>query len=122
MSKWRSGRCGALFVEIHRYGRGEGEAERLIKDKVVEWQHMKDRERVTEVLDYACRNGGVGRSVKRIWWKRYVTNCTPPHADPNLVSLSVSHLIHIRLNFISFFQCCMGCAHPSVLLHMVPQK
>ena len=46
----------------------------LMKDKVVEWQHMEDGERVTEVLDYACRNGGVSRSMERIWWKRFVTN------------------------------------------------
>ena len=46
----------------------------LMKDKVVEWQHMEDGERVTEVLDYACRNGGVSRSMERIWWKRFVTD------------------------------------------------
>ena len=59
---------------MHGYGRGEGEADKVDDNKVVEWQRMEDREKVTEVLDYACRNGGVGRSVERIWWRRFVTN------------------------------------------------
>ena len=32
------GRYGALFVEMHGYGRGEGEADKVEKDKVVEWR------------------------------------------------------------------------------------
>ena len=28
-SKWRSGRCGAPFVEMYGYGRGEGEADKV---------------------------------------------------------------------------------------------
>ena len=34
---------------MYGYGRGEGEA-----DKVVEWKHMEDRKRVAKVLEYAC--------------------------------------------------------------------
>ncbi len=45
---------------------------RLMKDKVVELQHMEDWERVTELLDYACRNGGVGRSG--FGGRNFVTN------------------------------------------------
>ena len=30
--------------------------------------------RVTEALDYACRNGGVGRSVEGTRWRHFVTN------------------------------------------------
>ena len=44
---------------------------RLMKDEVVEWQNMEDSERVTGVLSAACRNGGVGRSVERMWLKRF---------------------------------------------------
>ena len=39
---------------------------RLMKAKVVEWENMEDCERATEVLNYACRNGGIGRSMERI--------------------------------------------------------
>ena len=73
LSKWRSGRCGALLVEMHWYGR-EGEADKVDEDKVVGWQLVEDRVRVTEVLNYVCRNGGAGRSEVRIWWKLFVTN------------------------------------------------
>ena len=36
---------------------------RLMKEKVAEWQSTNDSEKVTmlTVLDYACKNGGVGR-------------------------------------------------------------
>ena len=42
---------------------------RLMEDKVVELKHMEDRERVAEVLEYACGNDEVRRSVERIWRK-----------------------------------------------------
>ena len=38
---------------MHWYDRGEGEHDKVDEDKVVEWQLMEDRERVTEVLDHA---------------------------------------------------------------------
>ena len=44
---------------------------RLMEDKVVEWKHMEDRERVAEVLEYACGNDEVSRTVERIWRKRF---------------------------------------------------
>ena len=44
---------------------------RLMEDKVVEWKHMEDRERVAEVLEYACGNDEVSRSVERICRKRF---------------------------------------------------
>ena len=44
---------------------------RLMEDKVVERKHMEDRERVAEVLEYACGNDEVSRSVERIWRKRF---------------------------------------------------
>ncbi len=44
---------------------------RLMEDKVVEWKHMEDRERVAEVLEYACGNDEVSRIVERIWRKRF---------------------------------------------------
>ena len=53
-----------------------GEREKLMrfmKEKVAEWQSMDDSERVTTVLDYACKNGGVGRPVEVIWRKWFVT-------------------------------------------------
>ena len=52
---------------MHWYGRGEGEDNKVDEDKVVEWQLMEDRERVTEVLDHASCNGGAGRSEVRIY-------------------------------------------------------
>ena len=45
---------------------------RLMREKVVEWQNLKDSGRVTAVLSYACRSSGVGRSVEKIWKKRFV--------------------------------------------------
>ena len=47
---------------------------RLMREKVVEWQNLEDSERVTAVLSCVCRSSGVGRSVKRIWQKRFVTS------------------------------------------------
>ena len=44
---------------------------RLMEDKVVEWKHMEDRERVAEVLEYACGNDEVSRSVERICRKPF---------------------------------------------------
>ena len=47
---------------------------KLMREKVVEWQNLEDSERVTAVLSCACRSSGVGRSVERIWQKRFVTS------------------------------------------------
>ena len=47
---------------------------RLMREKVVEWQNLKDGGRVTAVLSYACRSSGVGRIVEKIWQKRFVTS------------------------------------------------
>ena len=47
---------------------------RLMREEVVEWQNLEDSERVTAVLSYACRSSGVGRSVERVWQKRFVTS------------------------------------------------
>ena len=38
----------------------------------VEWQSMKDDERVAAVLNYACRDIGVGRSVEKMWQKHFM--------------------------------------------------
>ena len=51
------------------------EREKLVMtmdEKVVEWQSLDDSERVTVVLSYACSDVGVGRSVERMWQKRFV--------------------------------------------------
>ena len=45
---------------------------RLMREMVAEWQSMNDSDRVTTVLDYACKNGAVGRFVEIIWRKRFV--------------------------------------------------
>ena len=45
-----------------------GEREKLMRlkrEKPAEWESMDDSERVTTVLDCACRNSGVGRLVYR---------------------------------------------------------
>ena len=34
---------------------------RLMREKVAEWQSADDSERLTTVLDYACKNDDVGR-------------------------------------------------------------
>ena len=36
----------------------------LIKKRGRRWQSMDDSERVTGVLDYVCKNGGVGRVLR----------------------------------------------------------
>ena len=46
---------------------------RLMREKV-EWQNLEDSGRVTAVLSYACRSGGVGRILEKIWQKRFVTS------------------------------------------------
>ena len=46
---------------------------RLMREKV-ELQNLEDSERVTALLSCACRSGGVGRSVERIWQKGFVTS------------------------------------------------
>ena len=46
-----------------------GEREKLVKlmkEKVAEWQSIDDSEKATTVLDYTCKNGGVGRLVEVI--------------------------------------------------------
>ena len=37
----------------------------------VDWQSMEDDERVAAVLNYACRDDGVGRGVEKMWRKRF---------------------------------------------------
>ena len=51
------------------------EREKLIitmKEKV-EWPSMEDDKRVAAVFSYACRDNGVGRSVEKMWQKRFMT-------------------------------------------------
>ena len=52
-----------------------GMAEEVSNDneEKVEWQSMEDDERVAEVLNYACRDDGVGRGVEKMWRKRFLT-------------------------------------------------
>ena len=60
-------RCSSVADEREKLAR-------LRREKVVEWQNLEDSGRVTAVLSYACRSSGVGRSVERIWQKRFVTS------------------------------------------------
>ena len=55
-------------------GMAEGRVRLLMtmREKV-EWQSLEDDERVSEVLSYACRDNGVGRSVEKMWWKCFMT-------------------------------------------------
>ena len=46
---------------------------RLMREKI-ESQNLEDSERVTALLRCACRSGGVGRSVERIWQKGFLTS------------------------------------------------
>ena len=39
----------------------------------VKWQIMEDDKRVAAVLSYACIDNGVGRSVEKMWQKRFMT-------------------------------------------------
>ena len=66
------------------------EREKLIMTmrEKVEWQSMRDDERVAAVLSYACRDDGVGRGVK-MWRKRFFDRSltvpvppSPSSADP----------------------------------------
>ena len=75
----------------------------------VEWQSMEDDERVAAVLSYACRDDGVGRGVEKMWRKRFFDRSLTVPVPP-----TDNRLMHFLC-----FQCCMGCVHPSVLLHMV---
>ena len=57
-----------------RCGSVADEREKLVREKVVEWQNLEDSERVKAVLSCVCRSSGVGRSVERISQKWFVTS------------------------------------------------
>ena len=46
---------------------------RLMNEIVVEWESMKDDERVIQVLEEACRDGGVQKALHSMWRKK--TSC-----------------------------------------------
>ena len=60
--------CQCVFVAEER-----GEMARLMNEIVVEWESMKDDERVIWVLEEACRNGRVQRALQGMWRNR--TSC-----------------------------------------------
>ena len=76
--------------------------------------------RVTTVLDYACKNGGVGRLVEIIWRKWFVAGAWLPISPlpPMLILISSCHIGHAYWHRF-LFSVLHGVLYPSVRLHKV---
>ena len=50
----------------------------LMVERVEGWQEMNDKDKVTEILDRACSDEGIGRIMERMWRKRFVSHGPRP--------------------------------------------
>ena len=56
--------------------------ERLMIDRVEEWNELGAKENVAMVMDRMCRDEVVARAVEKIWGEKRVLSSVSPHHQP----------------------------------------